>query len=88
MERRLNGARSLQSLYAMTPRATSLKSRAVLRNFRSATLYGLLGQEFRDEFATKAEYEARHIGRKQKRPRKRKRKSYIERLYSRQKQQM
>ncbi|KAK7001750.1 PIF1-like helicase-domain-containing protein, partial [Favolaschia claudopus] len=62
----LNGARSLQSLYVMISRATSLKSVAVLRNFTSRTLYGRLGEEFRDELArlerldaiTRIEYEA------------------------------
>ncbi|KAJ7793639.1 hypothetical protein B0H14DRAFT_2393262 [Mycena olivaceomarginata] len=47
----LNGAGSLQSLYVMISRATSLQSLAVLRKFKSATLYSRLGQDFRDEFA-------------------------------------
>ncbi|KAK6996628.1 PIF1-like helicase-domain-containing protein [Favolaschia claudopus] len=46
----LNGAGSLQSLYVMISRATSLQSIAVLRNFKSKTLYSRLGEEFRDEF--------------------------------------
>ncbi|KAJ7086499.1 hypothetical protein C8R44DRAFT_650805 [Mycena epipterygia] len=47
----LNGAASLQSFYVMVSRATSIKSIAVLRNFRPNTMQGRLGQDFRDEFA-------------------------------------
>ncbi|KAJ7142802.1 hypothetical protein C8R44DRAFT_603193 [Mycena epipterygia] len=64
----LNGAASLQSFYVMVSRATSLKSLAVLRNFRPSTMQGRLGQDFRDEFArleildarTKMSYEQSH----------------------------
>ncbi|KAJ7099670.1 hypothetical protein C8R44DRAFT_642242, partial [Mycena epipterygia] len=34
----LNGTASLQSFYVMVSRATSLKSLAVLRNFKSTTM--------------------------------------------------
>ncbi|KAK7038369.1 PIF1-like helicase-domain-containing protein [Favolaschia claudopus] len=64
----LKGAKSLQSLYVMISRATSLESMAVLRNFKPTTLYSRLGQDFRDEFTrleklnshTKTEFEHRH----------------------------
>ncbi|KAF8143072.1 hypothetical protein K438DRAFT_1634279 [Mycena galopus ATCC 62051] len=46
----LNGARSLQSLYIMISRATSLGSMSVLRNFTPRTLHTHLGEDFRREF--------------------------------------
>jgi ATP-dependent exoDNAse (exonuclease V) alpha subunit len=47
----LNGSRSLQSVYVMLSRATSLSSMAVLRNFNPRTIYSTLSQDFREEFA-------------------------------------
>jgi ATP-dependent DNA helicase PIF1 len=47
----LNGCMSLQSVYVMLSRATSLKSIAVLRSFNPRTLNSRLGEEFREEFA-------------------------------------
>ncbi|KAJ7936382.1 hypothetical protein B0H13DRAFT_2303773 [Mycena leptocephala] len=42
----LNGAGSLQSLYVVISRGTSLNTRST---FRSTTLYGRFGQDVRDE---------------------------------------
>ncbi|KAJ7279722.1 P-loop containing nucleoside triphosphate hydrolase protein [Mycena rebaudengoi] len=46
----LEGARSLQGLYVMLSRATTLKMLAVLRNFGPRTMSSRLAEEFRDEF--------------------------------------
>ncbi|KAJ7082094.1 hypothetical protein B0H15DRAFT_785937 [Mycena belliarum] len=65
----LNGCRSLQSVYVMLSRATSLKTVAVLRSFKPGVLNSRLGQEFRVEFAwleqldalTKSQWEASRV---------------------------
>jgi hypothetical protein len=49
---------SLQSVYVMLSRATSLKSIAVLRAFNPRTLNSRLGEEFRVEFARLEELDA------------------------------
>ncbi|KAF8215295.1 hypothetical protein K438DRAFT_1561929 [Mycena galopus ATCC 62051] len=54
----LNGARSLQSLYVMISRATSLNSMSVLRNFTPRTLHTRLGEDFRREFERLEELDA------------------------------
>ncbi|KAK7027673.1 PIF1-like helicase-domain-containing protein [Favolaschia claudopus] len=46
----LNGCFSLQSVYVMLSRATSLQSFAVLRPFKPTTMTNRLGEEFRAEF--------------------------------------
>ncbi|KAJ7922077.1 hypothetical protein B0H13DRAFT_1866144 [Mycena leptocephala] len=52
----LNGAESLQSLYVVISRGTSLNARST---FRSTTLYGRFGQDVCDEFATLEVLDAR-----------------------------
>jgi ATP-dependent DNA helicase PIF1 len=47
----LSDCRSLQSVYVMLSRATSLDSLCVLRPFPAAKLFKRMAQEFRDEFA-------------------------------------
>lgn len=47
----LAGCRSLQSLYVMISRATSLKSLAILRNFEAKKVNTRLSEDFRKEFA-------------------------------------
>ncbi|KAJ7929439.1 hypothetical protein B0H13DRAFT_1596256 [Mycena leptocephala] len=62
----LNGAGSLQSLYVVISRGTSLNARST---FRSTTLYGRFGQDVRDELAglevldarTRTEYEQLNV---------------------------
>jgi ATP-dependent exoDNAse (exonuclease V) alpha subunit len=65
----LNGCMSLQSVYVMLSRATSLRSIAILRSFKPRTMNSRLGEEFREEFArlerldalTTAEWEGKPI---------------------------